>query len=148
MFGSTDLNAEIAVCWKLVWNVEPAALIVPLTVLVLAEALLDVVLLLDAADVELDEEHAARPRAVATAATPTVVTRCLRPNGISGTPFRFWISPRPREQPPQPAGGKPGCASTVCPCRWNARANVKWTDRDQKVKFWCPGFAPAARPAG
>src|SRR5580698_9674564 len=106
-FGSTDLNAEIAVCWKLVWNVEPAALMVPLTVLVLAldEALLVAELPPLAADDEPDEEHAARPRAVATAATPTVVTRCLRPNGISGTPFRFWIFPRPRAQPPQPVGG-------------------------------------------
>jgi hypothetical protein len=62
---------------------------VPLTVLVLAldEALLVAVLPLVAVDEEPDEEHAARPRAVATAATPTVVTRCLRPNGISGTPF-------------------------------------------------------------
>jgi hypothetical protein len=58
---------------------------VPLTVLVLVEALL-VAVLPDAADEELDEEHAARPRAVATAATPTVATRCLRPTGISGTP--------------------------------------------------------------
>jgi len=85
MFGSTDLNAEIAVCWKLVWKVEPAALMVPLAVLVLDEALLVAELPLDA-DEELDEEQAARPRAVATAATPTVVTRCLRPIGISGTP--------------------------------------------------------------
>jgi hypothetical protein len=58
---------------------------VPLTVLVLAEALLDAVLLLAAGE-ELDEEHAARPKAVATAATPTVATRCLGPTGISGTP--------------------------------------------------------------
>jgi hypothetical protein len=76
---------------------------VPLTVLVLAldEALL-VAVLVDEADEELDEEHAARPRAVATAATPTVVTCCLRPSGISGTPFRFDFFPRPHEQPPQP----------------------------------------------
>jgi hypothetical protein len=59
---------------------------VPLTVLVLAldEALL--VEELPAAGEELDEEHAARPKAVATAATPTVATRCLGPTGISGTP--------------------------------------------------------------
>src|ERR1700722_996661 len=105
-FGSTDLNAEMAVCWKLVWNVEPAALMVPLAVLVLA---LDEELLVEpplaAVDDEPDEEHAARPRAVATAATPTVATRCLRPNGISGTPFRFRNFPRPREQPSQPVGG-------------------------------------------
>jgi hypothetical protein len=67
---------------------------VPLTVLVLAldEALLVEEVPLDAED-ELDEEHAARPRAVATTATPTVVTCCLRPSGISGTPFRFNFFP-------------------------------------------------------
>jgi hypothetical protein len=61
---------------------------VPLTVLVLAldEALLVAELLPLAAVEELDEEHAARPKAVATAATPTVATRCLGPTGISGTP--------------------------------------------------------------
>jgi hypothetical protein len=60
---------------------------VPLTVLALAldEALLVAVLPLAAVE-ELDEEHAARPKAVATAATPTVATRCLGPTGISGTP--------------------------------------------------------------
>jgi hypothetical protein len=73
-------------------------------VLALDEALLVAVLPLVVVDDEPDEEHAARPRAAATAATPTVVTRCLRPNGISGTPFRFWVFPRPREQPPQPVG--------------------------------------------
>jgi hypothetical protein len=68
---------------------------VPLTVLELAldEALPVAELPLVVVDDEPDEEHAARPRAAATAATPTVVTRCLRPNGISGTPFRFWIFP-------------------------------------------------------
>jgi hypothetical protein len=59
---------------------------VPLTVLVLDEALLVAELLPLAAVEELDEEHAARPKAVATAATPTVATRCLGPTGISGTP--------------------------------------------------------------
>jgi hypothetical protein len=67
---------------------------VPLTVLVLAldEALPVAELPLVVVDDEPDEEHAARPRAVATAATPTVVTRCLRPNGISGTPLGFGSS--------------------------------------------------------
>jgi hypothetical protein len=99
---------------------------VPLTVLVLAldEALLVAELLLPVAVVEeLDEEHAARPKAVATAATPTVATRCLGPTGISGTPYWFYVFPRPREQPPQPASVKPRCASTVCRRRWNTRAN-------------------------
>jgi|SRR5580692_226448 hypothetical protein len=91
MFGSTDLKAEIAVCWKLVWNVEPAALIVPLAVLV--EALLDedapllVVAPVDAPLVDEDEEHAARATDVATTATPAI-TACFLPRlCISGTPF-------------------------------------------------------------
>src|SRR5579863_9976845 len=88
MFGLVDLNAEIADCWKLVWNVEPAALMVPLTLLALDEAAAVEELPLDAEDEpdELDEEHAARANAVATAATPTVAMCCLRPSGISGTP--------------------------------------------------------------
>ena len=51
-------------------------------------------------DEELDEEHAARDRAVATAAAPTVATRCLRPSGISGTPYRFYMVPRPLRAAP------------------------------------------------
>jgi hypothetical protein len=62
---------------------------VPLTVVVLAldEVPAAAELPLDVED-ELVDEHAARPRAAAAAATPTVVTRCLRPSGISGTPYR------------------------------------------------------------
>jgi hypothetical protein len=51
--------------------------------------------LLAGVDEELDEEHAARDRAVATAAAPTAANRCLRPSGISGTPYRFYMVPRP-----------------------------------------------------
>jgi hypothetical protein len=123
---------------------------VPLTVLVLAldEALLVAELPLDA-DEELDEEHAARPRAVAATATPTVVTRCLRPNGISGTPYRFCIFSLDRVSSPhsRPAC-KLRCASTVCRCRRNARANDWWTNKVQKVNFWCLRLARAPRPAG
>jgi hypothetical protein len=97
------LNSEIADCWKLVWNVEPAALMVPLAVLELAldEALV-VAEPVPLVEVEALEEHAARPRAVATTATPAVVTRCLRPSGISGTPYMLISFPRPHAQPPQP----------------------------------------------
>jgi hypothetical protein len=86
----------------LVWNVEPAALMVPLAVLV--EALLDAELLpvaelpLDAED-ELDEEHAARDRVAATTTAPTAEACCLRPTCISSTPYSFSMFPRPREQP-------------------------------------------------
>jgi hypothetical protein len=88
MFGSEDLKAEIAVCWKLVWNVEPAALMVPLAVLV--EALLDedapllVVAPVDALLVDEDEEHAARATDVATTATPVITACFLRRYCISG----------------------------------------------------------------
>jgi hypothetical protein len=88
MLGWTDLKLEIAVSWKVVWNVDPLPFSVPLSLaLLLDEALLAAELLLLAAVEELDDEHAARPKAVATAATPTVATRCLRPTGISGTPL-------------------------------------------------------------
>jgi hypothetical protein len=65
---------------------------VPVTELVLAAALLEAVpdeVAPLAAVVDGDEEHAARDSAVATTATPTVVTCCLRRNCISGTPYRF-----------------------------------------------------------
>lgn len=82
----TDLNPEIAACWKFVWNVEPAALMVPLTAAALdevlaagADAAADVV---DAAgadelDDELDDEHAAMASAAMTA--PPAATACLLP---------------------------------------------------------------------
>jgi len=70
---------------------------VPLRAALLEEDALLVaeLLLLAGVDEELDEEHAARDRAVATAAAPTVATRCLRPSGISDTPYRFYMFPRP-----------------------------------------------------
>jgi hypothetical protein len=90
----------MALCWKVSWKVDPLALSVPLTA---APLLLDedalvaapLPLLAGGVEEELDEEHAARDRAVATAAAPTVATRCLRPSGISGTPYRFYMFPRP-----------------------------------------------------
>ena len=95
------MKAEIAVCWKLVWNVEPAALMVPLAVLELLELLADdpLVLLVDAEDEEPDEEHAPRDRVVATTIAPIAATCCLRPSCISTTPYWFYMFPRPREQP-------------------------------------------------
>src|SRR5208337_1626350 len=105
MLGWTDLKLEMACSWKVVWNVDPLPLSVPES---LAPLLLDalpvaeLLPLLAGVDEELDEEHAARDRAVATAAAPTVATRCLRPSGISGTPYRFYMFPRPHEQPRQP----------------------------------------------
>jgi hypothetical protein len=96
----------MAVCWKVSWKVDPLALSVPLTAALLDDALLagaePLPPLAGGVDEELDEEHAARDRAVATAAAPTVATRCLRPSGISGTPYRFYMVPRPHEQPRQP----------------------------------------------
>jgi len=95
----TDLKAEIASCWKVSWNVEPLALSVPLRAALLDD---EDALSLDeeppaggVEEVELDEEHADRPSAVAMTATPTVVTCCLRRRCISGTPLRF-ICFRPR----------------------------------------------------
>jgi hypothetical protein len=66
----TDLKAEMAASWKVVWNVDPLPLSVPLRaalllLLVPDEGLVVDVLLLDD---ELDEEHAAR--ATAQTASP------------------------------------------------------------------------------
>src|SRR6202040_2908072 len=87
---STDLKAEMADCWKTVWNVEPLPLSVPLTLELLAAAgalLLPVdALLLD--DELEEEEHAAR--ATAQTASPAVVTCRLRRRCISGTPYRVY----------------------------------------------------------
>jgi hypothetical protein len=106
MFGSADLNAEIADCWKLVWNVEPAALMVPLAVLVDALLLADAppldVAPVDALLVDEDEEQAARDRAVATTATPAAATCCLRRYCISGTPYGVSCFLGRDEQPGRP----------------------------------------------
>jgi hypothetical protein len=99
MLGSTDLNAEIADCWKLVWNVEPAALMVPLTELALAvdEAPeLGVVVVPLAVVEELEEEHAARDRAAATATTPAVASCRLRRRCISGYSLQVLSVLRPQ----------------------------------------------------
>jgi hypothetical protein len=89
MLGWTDLKLEIAVCWKVSWNVDPLPLSVPLRLELAADAdalpLDDVLLLVDD---ELDEEHAAR--ATAQIASPAVVTCRLGRRCISGTPYRVY----------------------------------------------------------
>jgi hypothetical protein len=142
MPGWICLKLAMAVCWKVSWNVDPLPLSVPLRAALLDEdALLDdeSLPLLDGVDGELDEEHAARDRAVATTATPSVVTCCLRRSCISGTPYVVFICFLGRDEQPQPVSTQPWCASTVWRRRWYPRANGQWTNVDEKVKFWCPG---------
>src|SRR6266567_3485026 len=120
----TVLKLEMASCWKVSWNVDPLALSVPLR----AEL--------------LDEEHAARVSANATAATPAVVTCCLHRCCIFSTPL---FPPAAMSAASDGRSAcKPWCASTVCP-RWQyLRANVKWTKRGQKVNLWCLGLAASS----
>jgi hypothetical protein len=78
----TDLNPLMAACWKLVWNVEPLALMVPLAAAALEVAPAAEVDAPDAAGVdelddELDEEQAARASAAMTA--PPATAACLLP---------------------------------------------------------------------
>jgi len=77
----TDLNPEMAACWKLVWNVEPLALIVPLPDAAALDAAGDeddpVDAGVDELDDELDEEQAARASAAMTA--PPATAACLLP---------------------------------------------------------------------
>jgi hypothetical protein len=72
----------MAACWKLVWNVEPLALSVPLTAAALEEVLAAGVDAPDDAaaaelDDELDEEQAAMASAATTA--PPATAACLLP---------------------------------------------------------------------
>jgi hypothetical protein len=76
----------MADCWKLVWKVEPAALIVPLAAAELAEALDagaeaaaddEPAAAAEELEEELDEEHAARASAAMTA--PPATAACLLP---------------------------------------------------------------------
>jgi|SRR5580704_11958353 hypothetical protein len=106
----TVLKLAMAVCWKMVWNVDPLPLSVPLRAALLDdEPAAGDELLPPAADEELDEEHAARDRAVATTATPTVVTCCLRRRCISGTPYGFLRRLLGRDEQP----GRPVNLQTV-----------------------------------
>ena len=78
--GCTDLNPEIAACWKFVWNVEPAALMVPVTAAELdaaEDAAEDAAVDAAGADVlddELDEHAAIASTAMAA---PPAATACL-----------------------------------------------------------------------
>ena len=80
------MKAEIAPCWKLVWNVDPAPEIVPVTeeVLVVADALelaaADVVDVAAVVELDDEDEHAARAMAAATA--PDAAATCLPRNCI------------------------------------------------------------------
>ena len=81
------MNAAIAPCWKLVWNVDPAPLILPLAdealVLVLADELAEgdeLVVAADDDELEDEDEHAARAMAAATA--PDAAATCLPRNCI------------------------------------------------------------------
>ena len=89
----------MAVCCKMVWNVDPLPFRVPLRAALLLDEDDDAVLPADALLLDEDEEHAARDRAVATTATPTVVTCCLRRNAISGTPSWVYLFLGRDEQP-------------------------------------------------
>ena len=86
MLGSTDLKAEIAPCWKLVWNVDPAPEIVPLAdevlVLVLGELAAADVGDVAADDDELDDEDEHAARAMAAATAPDAAATCLPRNCI------------------------------------------------------------------
>ncbi len=112
----------MASCWKVSWNVDPLPLSVPerWAALVDEDALLpDDEPLLDGEAGELDEEHAARDRAVATTAAPAVVTCCRRRSCISDTPFtfRFYVFPGRDERSP----GQPVSLQTVV-CQYSVAA--------------------------
>ena len=79
---STDLKAAMAPCWKLVWNVDPAPEIVPVTEEVLVLVVADGLAPADVGDVaadddELDEEDEHAARAMAAATAPLAATTCL-----------------------------------------------------------------------
>jgi hypothetical protein len=86
----------MSACWKFSWNVDPAALMVPLAVAAALDAgvlagdePLPAGVLVLAAGVVDEEEHAARPSAIATTAPPTVTACCLRRSCISR--FSLWF---------------------------------------------------------
>ena len=80
------MKAEMAPCWKLVWNVEPAPAIVPLAdevlVLVLGDELAADVGDVAADDDELDDEDEHAARAMAAATAPDAAATCLPRNCI------------------------------------------------------------------
>ena len=81
------MKAEIAPCWKLVWNVDPAPEIVPLADEVLVLVLGDELAAADVGDVaadddELDDEDEHAARAMAAATAPDAAATCLPRNCI------------------------------------------------------------------
>ena len=74
----------MAVCWKVVWNVDPLPLSVPES---LAAALLLDGLVLDDEPPLPDELQAARDKATVTRATPAVAPPWIRTRCISDTPL-------------------------------------------------------------
>ena len=105
----------------MVWNVDPLPLSVPVSLApLLDDALDDAVLPVDALLLlDEDEEHAARDRAVATTATPTVVTCCLRRNAIFGYSFMgFTCSSAAMSSP-----GRPVSVQTVV-CEYSLSAQL------------------------
>src|ERR1700678_3950268 len=89
MFGSTDALPEIAGCWKLVWNVDPAPEIVPLAEEALADVLEAAGVLAPAdagAELEDDDEDEHAARAMAAATAPLAATTCLPRNCIRNSP--------------------------------------------------------------
>jgi len=66
----TDLNPEMASCWKVSWNVDP----LPFSVPERAAALLDDELLLGD-ELPPEDPQAATKEAIAAVASPAVVTR-------------------------------------------------------------------------
>src|SRR5216683_3093375 len=80
----TVLKLEMAVCWKVSWNVDP----LPLSVPVRLAALLDDELLLPDDGLLLPEDpQAATKETIAAVASPTVIARWMRRCCISDTPF-------------------------------------------------------------
>src|SRR5215472_13340558 len=141
----TDLNAWRAACWKLSWNEDPLPLSVPLR---LAEPPPAVEVPADepppGAEVVVLEEHAPSVSASATTATPAAATCCLYRSRIFSTPFPAAMSAASDGR----SACKPWCASTVWPRRRYLRANGKWTERGQGVKFWCLGPRSASPRGG
>jgi hypothetical protein len=82
MPGWTDLKDEIAVSWKVSWNVDPLPLSVPDRF-----ELPDPLPLPPPPVVVVEELQAAARTAVAARATPTVVARLMRRSCMSYTSF-------------------------------------------------------------
>jgi hypothetical protein len=138
------LKPAIASCWKVVWNVDPLALSVPLRLAELLdeppagaeepEPLLGEELL-------LDEEHAPRISAKATAEAPAAACFLYRSCIFSTPQFSFPAAMSAASD--GRSSGKTVCARPVWP-RWRyLRGNGIWIRGGWKVKFWCPSYTTA-----